>query len=354
MLPIRYKSLPERPLYGGFGAVRVYHDTFLDRPVIFKSMQSEDNNDQLLNEVRLLSSARSRHVVEIYDVIIDERGVIEGIVIEQLTGRSYETFHTEAARNIYGYIKTLYQIATALADLHEKGVVHRDLKLDNFRDSAAGILKIFDFGISTADAGYYTTNSRATLNYAAPEFWGNDVKITPAMDIYALGACGWALAQNQFPRELQQQPPQSLSLVPSIQTALPDLPDEIAHLVDACLSVNADRRPKAHQISELCARYLVRNQHRGLFVVGQRKIYELTHLNRNVSINLGYLGGVRVDYDGLDFEVRTVTGDVYINNRPLLPGAKLSEACVLTFGKPELRFNREWVNFSSSRPEVVL
>ncbi|EJN32240.1 protein kinase family protein [Pseudomonas sp. GM78] len=354
MLPARYESLPENPQFGGFGAIEVVHDTFLDRRVIFKSMQSLADNDQLLNEVRHLSSARSRHVVEIYDVVFNEYGVAEGIIIEQLTGRDYGSFHLEAPGNIYGYIKTLYQIATALADLHEKGIVHRDLKLDNFRDSAAGILKLFDFGISTDDPGYYTINSRATLVYAAPEFWGADVKITSAMDVYALGVCAWALAKDKFPPELQQRPPQSLSSVSSIQAALPELPVEIASMVDSCLSVDPSRRPSARLISELCARYLVKNQHRGLFVVGQKSIYELTHQNRNVSVSLGYLGGVRVDYDGLDFEVKSVTGDVYINNKPLLPGSKLSEACVLTFGKPELRYNREWVNFSSSRPEVVL
>lgn len=354
MLPPRYKMLSAKPKLGGYGAVEVVHDTFLDRSVMFKSMQSIDDADQLLNEVRHLSSARSRHIVEIYDVILNQDGVTEGIIIEQLTGRDYATFYAEAPGNIYGYIKTLYQISTALASLHENGIVHRDLKLDNFRDSASGILKLFDFGISTADPGYYTLNSRATLVYAAPEFWSNNVKITPEMDVYAFGVCAWALAQNTFPSQLMQQPPQSHSLAPSIQTALADLPSEISTLIDSCLYVDYTRRPKASAISELCARYLVRNKHRGLFVVGQNAIYELTNTNRNVSIDLGYLGKIRVDYNGLDFEVGAVTGDVYINNNPLLPGAKLSEACVLTFGKAELRYNREWVTFSSSRPEVVL
>lgn len=354
MLPERYKPLSEAPVLGGFGSVEVVHDTFLDRVVIFKSMQSVADNEQLLNEVRLLSSARSRHVVEIYDVVCNERGVAEGIVIERLTGRDYFLFYQEAGGDVLAYIKVIYQIATALADLHGRGVVHRDLKLENFKDSAAGILKLFDFGISNADPGYYTVNSRATLVYAAPEFWSDDVKITPAMDLYAFGVCAWALAQNVFPSELLQKPPQSLGLVPSIRTVLPDLPTEIISIIDSCLNVDPSNRPEAHTISQLCARYLVKNKHRGLFVVGQRVIYELTDLNRNVGINLGPLGSIRVDYDGLDFEVGTVVGDVYINNKPLVSGAKLSDACVLTFGRPELRHNREWVTFSSSRPEVVL
>ena len=354
MLPERYKILAGNTQFGGYGAIKAVHDTFLDRTVIFKSMQDSVNNSQLLNEIRHLSRTRSRHVVEIYDVVFDDAGSTQGIIIERLAGKDYNSFYLAAAGNIHEYIKTLYQIATALADLHEEGIVHRDLKLDNFKDSAAGILKLYDFGISTADSNYRTVNNRGTLVYAAPELWKEGVHITPAMDVYALGVCAWALASQTFPPQLLQKPPQSQGLVPSINTIIPDLPAETADLIDSCLSVKPALRPDSREFSDLFGRYLVRNQHKGLFVVGQRQIYELTFQNRNVTVSLGWLGAIRVDYNGLDFEVVSVSGDIYINNTVLLPGAKLPEACVLTFGRPELRSNREWVTFASSRPEVVL
>jgi serine/threonine protein kinase len=157
-------------------------------------MQDSANNEQLQNEVQGLCKARSRHVVEVYDVITNEDGEITGVVIERLRGRDFSAFHKEAAGSPYLYIKILYQLACALRDLHAVGIVHRDLKIDNFKESAAGIVKLFDFGISSPDGGYKTKQNKGTLTYAAPELYVPGAMITPEMDIYALGICAWALA----------------------------------------------------------------------------------------------------------------------------------------------------------------
>lgn len=66
MLPPRYSVVDNAALPGGFGAVVRVHDSFLDRRVMFKFMQDARNNQQLVNEVRGLSGARSKHVVEIW------------------------------------------------------------------------------------------------------------------------------------------------------------------------------------------------------------------------------------------------------------------------------------------------
>ena len=152
MLPPRYQPVTRSVIPGGFGSVQKVRDTFLDREVLFKSMQDKANNAQLVNEIQALSKARSRHVVEVYDVIRDEQDDVVGIIIELLTGRDFSQFYTEDKSNSHNYLRALYQIATALRDLHSADVVHRDLKLDNLRESASGILKLFDFGISVAGA----------------------------------------------------------------------------------------------------------------------------------------------------------------------------------------------------------
>ncbi len=360
-LPSRYKTLTKSVLAGGFGAVIPLEDTFLRRVVLLKVILDAANNAQLQNELKGLCKARSRHVVEVYDVIANEKGEITGIVIERLRGRDFSAFHKEAASNPKAYLKILYQLACALRDLHAVGIIHRDLKLDNFKESAAGVVKLFDFGISSPDGGYTTKQNKGTLTYAAPELYVPGATITAEMDIYALGVCAWALSSPKFPAQLLEKPPQTSGRVQSISTVMPTadkhadgLHKDVVDLVDACLDPQPKNRPSADQISSVLAKHLSRNKHRGLFVQGTQKVFELSAKHPLVTLEIGTLGKLKVTYDGLRFSIAEVAGSVSMNNVPVEPGHVLHEACVIGFGDASLGSSRQWVTFFSSHPEVVL
>ncbi len=360
-LPPRYKALTKSVLAGGFGAVIPLEDTFLRRVVLLKVMQDAANNAQLQNELKGLCRAWSRHVVAVYDVIVNEKGEIAGVIIERLRGRDFSGFHNEAASNPQVYLKILYQLACALRDLHAAGIIHRDLKLDNFKESAAGVVKLFDFGISSPDGGYKTKQNKGTLIYAAPELYVPGATITPEMDIYALGVCAWALAHPKFPTQLLEKPPQTSGRASSISTVMPTadkqvdgLHKEAIDILDACLDPQPRNRPSAEQISSVLARHLSRNKHRGLFVQGIEKVFELSAKKPLVILKIGTLGRLKVTYDGLRFLIAEVEGSVSINNVPAEPGHLLHEACVVGFGDASLGSARQWVTFFSSHPEVVL
>jgi eukaryotic-like serine/threonine-protein kinase len=360
-LPQRYKTLTKSVLAGGFGTVVPLEDTFLRRVVLLKVMQDAANNAQLQNELKSLCKARSRHVVEVYDVIANEKGEIVGVVIERLRGRDFSAFHEEATNNPQGYLKVLYQISCALRDLHAVGIVHRDLKLDNFKESAAGIVKLFDFGISSPDGGYKTMQNRGTLTYAAPELYVPGTTITPEMDIYALGVCAWALAYPKFPTQLLEKPPQASGRSPSISSVMPTadkqadgLHKEVIDILDACLDPQPKGRPSADRICSVLTMHLIRNKHRGLFLQGNQKVTELSAKQPSVTLKIGTLGGLTVTYDGIRFSITEVKGSVSINNVPAVPGNVLHEACVLGFGDASLESARQWVTFFASHPEVVL
>lgn len=360
-LPQRYKTLTKSVLAGGFGAVIPLEDTFLRRVVLLKVMQDTANNVQLQNELRGLCKARSRHVVEVYDVILNSDGEITGVIIERLRGRDFSAFHNEAGGNPQLYIKILYQLACALRDLHAVGIVHRDLKIDNFKESAAGVVKLFDFGISSLDGGYQTKQNKGTLIYAAPELYVPSATITPEMDIYALGVCAWALAYPKFPTQLLEMPPQTSGRAPSISTVMPTadkqadgLHKEVIDTIDACLDPQPMNRPSADQISSVLARHLSRNKHRGLFVQGMHKVVELSAQQPSVTLKISTLGQLTITYDGLRFLIAEVNGSVSINNVPAETGHVLHEACVLGFGHTSLGSSRQWVTFFSSHPEVVI
>lgn len=353
-LTSRYIPLTHTLMSGGFGSVQPVRDTFLDRDVLFKFMHSGSDDAQLRNEIQMLAKVRSKHIVEIYDVIKDDAGAVQGIIIEHLKGRSFDGFHAEALSNPIEYLKILYQISQALTVLHEAGIVHRDLKLDNIKSSSVGIVKLFDFGISVEGDDYHTTLNRGTLVYAAPELFVPGACITKEMDVYALGVCAWALATAGIPKELYQTPPQQTGLAPSIGVVMGAvLTPEIVSLIDLCLSPDPALRPSAQTFCSTIHKHLVRDEHRGIFTYGN-DLFHLSKNARNVGIRFNGLGAIKAIYDGVEFKITSVSGDVYINNHVAVPDAILHEACVLTFGRPELKSRRSWVTFSSSHPEVIL
>lgn len=351
ILPGRYTAVTNTLMSGGFGSVQPVRDNFLGRDVLFKFMQSGNDDGQLRNEIQMLAKARSKHIVEIYDVIRDERGSVQGIIIEYLKGRSFEDFHLEAADNPIGYLKILYQIGQALKVLHDADIVHRDLKLANIKASSAGVVKLFDFGISVEGSDYHTRTNRGTFVYAAPELFFEGACITKEMDVYALGVCAWALASANFPSELHDIPPQKSSDVPSLSKVMGGkLENKVIEIIDSCLSVNPARRPSAKMLCDTIKNYLVRDEHRGIFV-HNGAAHPISKANRRVRVRFPGAGGIVVFYNGVNFEVVEVEGDVYINNRGAFVGSVLHDACLLTFG---CGGQRRYVTFSSSQPEVIL
>ena len=67
-------------------------DPHLDRRVVVKSIKAGVDPRRILDELSALQAIRSKHVVEIYDVIRDDRGTVTGIVEEYLPRKDLNRF----------------------------------------------------------------------------------------------------------------------------------------------------------------------------------------------------------------------------------------------------------------------
>ena len=84
-LPPRYK--PEQSVTGGgMSDAILCVDQHLERRVLIKSLKAGINQKRLLDELAALQAIRSKHVVQIYDVIRDKKGRMTAIVEEYLSG----------------------------------------------------------------------------------------------------------------------------------------------------------------------------------------------------------------------------------------------------------------------------
>ncbi|MFL4493847.1 serine/threonine-protein kinase [Streptomyces sp. VTCC 41912] len=137
-------------------------------------------------------------------------------------------------------------VVRALAELHGKGIVHRDVKPLNILLSADGP-KVIDFGISHASDLTSTQLTLGTIAFAAPE-QAEGQPSTPASDIYALGITLYYVACGKLPYPSTHEPLQQLNYVRRAAIDLAGLPPDLTGVVRDCLAVQPDERPTADQL----------------------------------------------------------------------------------------------------------
>lgn len=100
-------------------------DRNLQRKVVVKRLQGGVDERRILDEQKALSTVRSKHVVQMFDVVSidDEGGINPAIVLEHIDGANLAPAAFKVGED---YLKTLWQIASGLSDIHAANVVHRE------------------------------------------------------------------------------------------------------------------------------------------------------------------------------------------------------------------------------------
>lgn len=351
-IPTRYEPL-QRPMRGGMSHVYICKDTLLKRKVAVKFVDDPEDERRLLDEISALQNVRSKHVVQIYDVFRDKSTPCYGIVLEYLEGSELGV-DRKGQEFLARYISVLYQVASGLSDLHDQGVIHRDIKRDNIREDVSGIVKIFDFGLARfSGVNSETQGFAGTFGYAAPELYLSDAKFTTAVDVYAFGMLAWYLSG--------QDPPSSLAPLrkgnpPSFSSLPIKIPPPICDLLDKALEVEPSARPSISQIRGALEAYLLHGSHKGLLVTS-KSVRTIDASQASVRLVLcdkpaGNEWVIGIHYNGFAFVVKEVTADVLVNNRIIPVGEILPKSCVITLGGNA--DNRAFATFDISNPEVVL
>jgi len=193
-------------LGGSAAEVWLARDLHLGRNVAFKILSDNGLSDaeakaRLLAEARLTGSLTHENVMAIYDY-----GEFEGrpyLVMEYLAGESLRTLIREGRTgDLRAKLAIARQITCALAYVHSKGIVHRDVKPDNVRVDESGGVKLMDFGIAKTD-DFSVTASGFTVGtpyYMAPEQIRGE-KPAHLVDVYAFGVLLFELLTGVRPFE---------------------------------------------------------------------------------------------------------------------------------------------------------
>ncbi|MFF2331941.1 MULTISPECIES: protein kinase [unclassified Streptomyces] len=137
-------------------------------------------------------------------------------------------------------------VARALAELHDKSIVHRDVKPLNILLCSDGP-KVIDFGISHAGDLTSTKLTLGTIAFAAPE-QAEGQPSSPASDIYSLGVTLYYVACGKLPYPPTTEPLQQLNYVRQAAIDLHGLPSGLEEVVRDCVAARPEDRPTADQL----------------------------------------------------------------------------------------------------------
>jgi len=202
---------------GGMGEVYLAEDLRLHRQVALKMLRGggdAKSRDRLLREARVASALNHPNIAVIYE--IDEVDGAEGrrsfIAMEYVPGQTLSEYARTRALDVPEAVALVRQVAEALAEAHDRGIVHRDVKSSNVMVTDTGRVKVLDFGLaqySPLGDDTAATWSRlspdlegrglvGTVSYMSPEqAMGRD--LDPRSDIFSLGVVFYELLTGVLP-----------------------------------------------------------------------------------------------------------------------------------------------------------
>ncbi|MDA1013122.1 MAG: protein kinase [Planctomycetota bacterium] len=180
---------------GGFGEVFLAEDEAIPgRRVAIKVLHSaaEDDQHNLVWEMRQLSQISHPHVVGFYHHFIEDAHL--HLVMEFCAkGGLDERLAAVGAFPEIQVFEWALQLCSALAFVHNKGIVQHDVKPQNILFANDGTIKLGDFGVANSNAG--------TLPFLPPEVLLHErvSRTDPRVDVYALGLTLIQLLTGQHP-----------------------------------------------------------------------------------------------------------------------------------------------------------
>lgn len=215
---------------GGMGQVLRAHDLFSDRPVALKRFalgpEARDEELRFRHEFHTLARLRHPRIVEAYDFGVDDKER-PFYALELLDGRDFSELAPVPWRRACGLLR---DVASALAFLHARQLLHRDVAPRNVRCTDDGRAKLIDFGmLATMGISHEVVG---TLPAIPPEMLLG-LPMDGRADLFGLGALAFFLLTGRHPQRIRslddlmrngrRPPPAPSRLVSEIPPALDDL-----------------------------------------------------------------------------------------------------------------------------------
>lgn len=268
------RRLAEQPLIGSYlldiqigegGMGRVYRaqHALLKRPTAVKIIKPDLVTDQTMawfeREVKLAARLTHPNTIEIYDYGRTENGQFY-CAMEYLRGLTLsQVMLIDGYLPLPRALHILYQACSSLAEAHDLGLIHRDVKLHNMMlcllGGEADFVKVLDFGLAKqSEEGTTTETTRSSRSlvgtplYMAPERLKAPYLTDARGDVYSIGVVAFKMLTGRdlftadsdielFNQTLHTPAPLTSSV------AKQQIPPELDRIIAECLAKNPNDRP---------------------------------------------------------------------------------------------------------------
>ncbi|MDG4784181.1 serine/threonine-protein kinase [Micromonospora sp. WMMD961] len=249
----------ERLGSGGMSAVHRAYDEVLERDVAVKVLVASDAGarQRIQGEARAAARLSHPHVTSVYDY--GESSVdgvqVPFVVMELLGGHTLEQRLLVGPLPPRAGLRVCAEVASALADAHARGLVHRDIKPGNVMLTPTGA-KVLDFGIAAATGDSeidFEGRLLGTPAYLAPERLEAG-EVLPACDVYALGLLLHRVLTGRLPWPGEAQTGMLRApthVEPDPLPAIDGVPPEVHRLYRWCLARDPADRPPAVEAARI-------------------------------------------------------------------------------------------------------
>lgn len=228
---------------GGYGVVFSARHRRIGWQAAVKVLADGDTDAALrsrfVGEATTLSEIDHPHIVRIHDYV--EHDGLSLLIMERLNG---PMLHQRPGLTGVEACGAGLAVSDALAAVHARGILHRDVRPENLLYSSDGTLKLVGFG-TVSDGASLISAASGPPAYTAPERI-QGYRLGPATDVYSLGIVLYELFSGRLPfgRDL----PLSALLHHHVNVPPPwltDVPQPLAAVIDRALSKDANNRQRS-------------------------------------------------------------------------------------------------------------
>lgn len=241
---------------GGMGVVWLARQASLAREVAIKRLRPgapPQAAARLLREGALVGALEHPNIVPVHALGLDAEGQpalvmkrVQGVAwSELLRDPQHPGWPEEPGEDpVDRHLEILRSVCRALRFAHDRGVLHRDVKPDNVLVGRFGEVLLLDWGVATRLSEPDRSSVCGTPAYLAPEQLDREASLSPATDVYLLGACLHEVLLGRPPHAGRDLASVLRSVLEPAPISWPEsVPTELAALVERALALDPSDRP---------------------------------------------------------------------------------------------------------------